>query len=350
MKKDIGIGIIGIGMGISSFKLNEVKESRFEVRGVCSARPKEKARRILDRWGIDYYTNDYNELIAREDVDIIGVYSPDKMHYEHCRAALYAGKHVVITKPITEKSEDAIDIARLAAKKKLKILVGQTLRFEPQTVALKQMFDDGSLGKYIFVESHYIHDMREMYRLTPWRLEKNWIVGAGCHPIDAVRWYLGDINEIHAFGNQGKVSDYAGMDNFIINMKFDSGAIARVLLLIGVVESPEPMMKISVFGNRGSGFATHTDNKGGILKAVLDKAKKESMVDIDFPAERGLDIYGHTETVIRYMKYFEDCIVNDIEPSPNAVDGAKTLIASESVLRSINEGKAIEIDNDFMDK
>jgi predicted dehydrogenase len=190
--------------------------------------------------------------------------------------------------------------------------------------------------------------MREMYRLTPWRLEKNWIVGAGCHPIDAVRWFLGDILEIHAFGSKGKVSDYTGMDNFTINMKFTDGIIARVLLLIGAIESPEPMMKISVFGNKGSGFATHTDNKGGVLETVLDKNLKKPVARMDFPPEHGLDIYGHTNTIIRYMKYFEDCLTNDTEPSPNAVDGAKTLIASESVILSIRDGKVIKIDNEIL--
>ncbi len=348
MSKDIGIGIIGLGMGVSSFKLNAIPGSRLEVRGVCSARPIKEARKIIDEWGIDYYTNDHNELVSRKDIDVICIYSPDKMHFQQCKAALEAGKHVVVTKPITEKSEDAIKLAKISKKKNLKFLVGQTLRFEPQAVELKKIFDQDKFGKSIFIGSHYIHDMRKMYKLTPWRLQKKWIIGAGCHPIDAVRWFAGDISEVHAFGNNGGLSEYKGIDNFVINLKTQKGLIARVLLLIGTVRSPEPMMKISVFGKKGSGYATYTDNKGGFLKVLLDDDEKGE-ISSQFLPEQGLDIYGHTETVIRYMRYFEDCIVNDKIPEPDAEDGAKALIISEAVLKSIKEKRIVKIDNSFMD-
>ena len=344
MAKDIGVGVIGLGMGVSMFPLNHDDRSRLVVRGVCSARSAPAARPLLEPYGIEHYTNDYADLIARKDIEIISVYSPDKLHFEHCRAALRAGKHVVCTKPITETSQEAFELAALAATKGLKVLVGQTLRFERQSMGLRKLFDEGQLGDVIFVESHYLHDMREMYRITPWRLEKNWLIGAGCHPIDAVRWFLGDPAEVHAYANRGGVSDYRGNDNFMISMRTGEGRIGRVLLLIGCIHSPEPMQKLSVFGTRGTATSTFTDNEGGKLEFVYDGIETLPAARMDFPSGTDVDRYGHTQTVLRYMSYFERCLIEDREPSPNAFDGAKTVLVAEAALESICKDKPVKPD------
>jgi len=352
VNKDIGLGIIGLGMGSGNLKLNEREDSRFKVRGICSARSKEKARSILEKWNVNFYTNDYKELVKRKDIDVVGVYSPNNLHAIHCEAALKAGKHVVCTKPLTENLEDAIQLVNLVKKTGLKFLVGQTLRFEPQTTALRRFYDDGEIGEIIFAEAHYIHDSRTVFKATPWRETQklNPIYGGMCHPIDGLRWFLGDIDEVHAYSAVGGVTIYADppeMNNFIINIKFKNGVIARALGLFDLVEPPEPMMKLSVFGRKGSGISTHTDNKGGSLDFVYDKVEHKPVSHMEFPPEPGIDIYGHTKTIGRYMDHFEDCIINDKEPSPNVIDGAKTISAGNAAYKSIKNGKAEKVFNEF---
>ncbi len=99
MKKDIGIGVIGIGMGIGLTYLNDEPDSTMEVRGLC-ALPLEKARKACEKNGICFYTDDYKALIAKKDIDVIAVYSPDHMHAKHIIDALNADKHVIVTKPM----------------------------------------------------------------------------------------------------------------------------------------------------------------------------------------------------------------------------------------------------------
>ncbi len=350
MEKDINIGVIGLGYGATLFPLNIKEDSRLKVTAICALRDKKAAQPFMDKWGVSYYTDNYRELASKSDIDIIGVFTPDNLHYEHVKAALEAGKHVVITKPLTDNVDQAIELAKLAKKNKLKVMVGQSLRFELQSMALKTLLDDGDLGKVIFTEAHYLHDMREVLKRTPWRLKKKWLLGAGCHPIDAVRWVGGDIARLQAFANRGKVTDYQSNDNFSINIEFENGAIGRVLLLVGCIQSPEPQMKLSVFGSKGSGLSSSIEGKEAIARVVLDKIIKRPIIDIDLPDEPEIDAgaySSHTQNVLRYMAHFEDCIVNDKEPSPNATDGAKTLIAAQAAQESIDTGKIIEIDNEI---
>src|SRR6185436_5166008 len=98
--KDIGVGVIGLGQGEDVLlAVHRDPGSRFEVRSVC-ARRGARAREVAERYGVSHWSTDYREVIAREDVQVVGVYSPDHLHGEQCIAALEAGKHVVCTKPL----------------------------------------------------------------------------------------------------------------------------------------------------------------------------------------------------------------------------------------------------------
>src|SRR5579883_2326320 len=167
--KDIGIGVIGIGMGLTLAAINREASSRMVVCGLCATR-RDRLEAAAQQWGIDFITTDYRELIARPDVDVVGVYSPDHLHAEHALAALRAGKHVICTKPMVTRVEDAVELVRLVDQTGLKFLVGQTMRFDPQFATAKRMLDDGDLGTIAWAEAHYVHDLRHILPLTPWRL------------------------------------------------------------------------------------------------------------------------------------------------------------------------------------
>ncbi len=347
-KKDIGVGVIGVGMGSSMFPLNRLEDSRFEVRGICSQH-EDKLKALDEEWGFGFYTTDYGELIKRRDIDVIGVYSPDHLHYQHCKEALNAGKHVVCTKPLTNELDHAVELVELVRRSGLKFLVGQTMRYDPQFAATKRFFDDGEIGRILFAEAHYLHDLRPVFEMTPWRLSapQDLMYGGACHPVDILRWFLGDIEEVHAYGGKGGLSSYPLMDNFTLNVKFASGTIGRILGLYGVVEPPEPMMKLSLYGDKMNVVAEYSDNKGGQVSVVWDKVEYRPVSKMEFPAELGVDVYGHTKTALRYMKHFEDCLINDREPVPNVVDGAKTISVGHAAYQSISEGKPVKVLNEF---
>jgi predicted dehydrogenase len=194
ISKDIGLGIIGLGMGQDLYLLHNDPAYRFEVRGVCSATV-EKARTVAEKNGTPFWTNDYTALIERDDIDVIGVYSPGHLHGIHCIAALEAGKHVVFTKPLVGPAhgegvlEECEHIVQLVREKNLKFLVGQTMRFDPEFQAAKRFYEDGDIGETILAEAHYVHDIGGVAEYTPWRVEapQDFLFGGACHPIDILR-------------------------------------------------------------------------------------------------------------------------------------------------------------------
>ena len=101
------------------------------------------------------------------------------------------------------------------------------------------------------------------------------------------------------------------MDNFTLNVKFKNGVIGRILGIYGVIEPPEHMMKVVLYGSKMNVKAEFSDNKGGMVSVVWDKVEYRPEAMMEFPKELGVDVYGHTKTVLRYMKHFEECVLKE---------------------------------------
>ena len=112
----------------------------------------------------------------------------------------------------------------------------------------KRACDAGEIGELFMAEAHYVHDLRPVYAKTPWRtsMPQDLILGGACHPIDLLRWFMGDIDEVHCFGlRSGVAPEYPQEDCFFINIKFKSGKIGRVANLLGIVHPGTVPMKQS---------------------------------------------------------------------------------------------------------
>ncbi len=344
----IRLGVIGMGesnMASTLVLLCDEPDLRYEITAACAGSPA-TVDAIRARYQIPIVCTDYRELVTRDDVDVVAVFSPDHLHAEHCRAALENGKHVVCTKPMVTCLEDAQALVDLARDKNRKFLVGQTMRFDRQFLMAKKQYEDGDLGRLIAIESHYIHDMRPVYEFTPWRLDvpQDFMFGGCVHSLDVIRAFAGDIESVHAIANKGGMTEgYPIEDNFFINVRFKSGVIGRVSGLYGVVHPPVPMMQFRIFGDKGSLQADFTDNEPGEVRVVLDDDPKHQPVVTDFPPEIDLSAYGHGATVIRYMRHFQDCIDNDQAPVPNVLDGANSVAAGVAAWDSIKTGRAVDV-------
>ena len=347
MGKDIGIGVIGIGMGSTLLPINHVPDSQLVVRGLCS-RSADKVSALAREWDIPFWTTDYRELVSRDDIQVIGVYSPDHLHAEHCATALEAGKHVICTKPMVTSVEDAERLVRLVDRTGLKFLVGQTMRFDPEFAGAKRMLDDGDLGEVIWAEGHYVHDLRTFAYATPWRLTapQDLMYGGASHPIDMLRWFLGDMSEVHCLSNRSGLSEYPMDENFVINVCFNGGQIGRVLAAFGCVHPPMPMMGLGLYGTKGSLIADFTDKKGGNIRVAYDKLETLPAGVFPFPAETE-GAYGHGQTVMRYLDHFEDCLFHDKEPNPGVRDGAKSVAVCAAAWESARTGKVVKPRQEF---
>ncbi len=328
MGKEIGVGVIGLGMGANMLAINQDPTSSMQVRALCDSDP-DRLERLGREHGITHLTSDYQELALQPDVDVVGIYSPDHLHMQHIEAAVAAGKHIICTKPMVVSLEEALRVVQLVQMAGVKFLTGQTSRFRPNFMAAKKLFDDGDLGRILFAEAHYVHDMRTVMDRTAWRHEhpQDWLYGGACHPIDLLRWFLGDVDEVFTYAACSHMDDRYPADkhdNFLINLRFRSGVIARIMAVYGLVEAPVPQLGLSIFGDKGS-FVND--------RFVLDKIQGQPEMSLEFRREA-----GHGQEVIRYMRHFEECLREDKRPLIDEVAGAKVIATASACWESIRTG------------
>ena len=348
----IGVGVIGMNptnMGSTMTLLKDVPDLKYEIRGICAKRA-EVLEAYARQIGVDFWTTDYRELVSRDDIGVIAVYSPDHLHAEHCLAAVEAGKHVLCTKPMVTNLEDAKKLVGAVKAKGVKFLVGQTMRFDLQFLTMRRFFDDGDLGEIMAAEAYYVHDMREVYGFTPWRLSvpQDLMFGGVVHPVDILRCFLGDVEEVHAYGAKAKLTpEFPQPNNFFLNLQFSSGQIGRAMGLYDVVHPPMPMMQVALYGTKGTMIGDFTDNKGGQVKLMLDKMTAREPLQMTCPPETDTSVYGHGQTVIRYMRHLQQCLESDLEPNPNVVEGAKSVAVGVAAWESIRTGRPVKVYNEF---
>ena len=251
------LGLIGVGHGSTLMQVNspEHDDVPMRVTAVCDVNEGRMAAAAAE-YGVSRTTTDFRELVEGDDIDVVGVYSPGPLHADQVVAALDAGKHVMVTKSMVYSIEEAERLVEAVDRTGLVLLVTQTMRGDAKHMESKRLCDSGVIGDLLVGEATYIHDLRPVYARTPWRTQmpQDLLLGGACHPIDALRWFFGDVDEVHCYGLRGGVAkDYPQEDNFVINLRFRSGRIGRVAALCGVVHPPTLLMNgLNLYGTRGS--------------------------------------------------------------------------------------------------
>jgi UDP-N-acetylglucosamine 3-dehydrogenase len=147
MAQDIGVGVVGIGVFGELHARVCAESAEMRLVAACSRRQASVAP-LAERYGI-WTTTDHAELVARPDVDMVIVCSPDRLHCQHAVAALEAGKHAFVEKPMAttvDECDRMIDAARCSGAR---LTVGQILRFVPRYAAAHERIAAGGIGDLI---------------------------------------------------------------------------------------------------------------------------------------------------------------------------------------------------------
>lgn len=347
-KPVINAGVIGLGMGQSLFVAHEMPDSTVRVTAICDSN-EERLAEVKKARSVPFATPDWRELIARDDLDVIGVYSPDPLHAEHVLTALDSGKHVICTKPMVASLDDAKRILAKVRETELKFLVGQTCRFNQHRAAAKRLVDEGRYGRLVYVEATYNHDMRSVMDATPWRHEmpQDLLYGGLCHPMDLVMWVGGRVETISAVASRGNLDARypPGFDtNYLANVRFANGAIGRVIGLYDFIH-PEgmPYIELTISGTE----AASCEHR---ITWQRDHRQKKVEEIGQYADERheGADYGGHQDEVAQYVRHFERCLREDLDPEPGALTGTRVVAALDAVRRSAaKNGAAVSVEWDF---
>ncbi len=166
------VGVIGYGYWGPNIVRNFNSLQGTRVVRVCDAQPEALARAARAHAGIEL-TSIASDVLSATDIDVVAVVTPVWTHFDLALEALNNGKHVFVEKPFTSTVEQAEQLIELAEKKGLTIMVDHTFLFTGAVRKIRQLVEDGTLGKLYYYDSMRVnlglfqHDVNVLWDLAP---------------------------------------------------------------------------------------------------------------------------------------------------------------------------------------
>jgi predicted dehydrogenase len=342
-EKTIGVGMLGYAF-MGRAHTNAFKKLPYfyypppaepVLEGICG-RNEPAVQEAAQRFGYRYATTDWKKLVDDPAIELFDNNGPNNVHKEPCIAALQAGKHTIVEKPLALDVDEAramVEVAQAAEKQGIKNMVSFSNRFCPAVLLARRLIQEGKIGNIYHFRAAFLQD----WLLDPnfplaWRLKKE-VAGSGvlgdlnAHSIDMARFLTGlEISEacgitetfikerpvpLEASGLSGKGGEEKGavtVDDASLGMfRFDNGALGSIEAT-RFATGRKSLWQIEVYGSRGA------------LQFELTQNNLLQYFSVDDP----LEVQGfRTILVTNLLQYFS---VDD----PLEVQGFRTILVTEA--------------------
>jgi predicted dehydrogenase len=247
-----------------------------ELAAICSGR-RERAETAARSAGIPLAFDDYREMIAIADLDLVAVATPVATHAPITIAALAAGCNVLCEKPTALNAAEAAAMLRAAEAAGVVHMIDHELRFNPTRARVAELIADGYVGRVTYAAIRSVSAMRaDPARPWDWwsdRLAGGGALGAsGSHQVDLLRWWLGEFVAVSGQlatyvrarpdpNRDGELREVSSDDQFSFIGRLASGATAHVF--VSYVAHHGGSNQIEVHGDAGSLVIDHDDRLWG---------------------------------------------------------------------------------------
>lgn len=265
MQKKYKVGLIGFSIGGHVFHAPFIDENTDLELYKVTARKPEQQQMLAERYPQSIGVLSADDIIQDPQVDIVVVATSNDVHFSLAKAALEAGKHVVVEKPFTNTTAEADELIALAKAKGLLLSVHHNARFHSDFKTVRKVIESGRLGRLVNYEARFDR-FRNFLRPGAWR-EAN-LPGSGihydlgAHLIDQALQLFGHPERV--FADLRVQRDNAkAIDDFEIILSYPQLKVS----LKGQMLAKEPTARFALYGTNGSFVKWGTDPQENILRA-----------------------------------------------------------------------------------
>ena len=284
-EREVRIGIAGYGMMGRAHSYAYTALPSLRKVGVSpklvliSGRDRERVARAAGAYGFAEWTEDWRELVARQDIDIVDICTPPGTHAEIATAAVQAGKAVICEKPLAVTYAEARGAADAAEKARVLNAIGFNYRRLPAVSLMKRMIDEGAIGKVRLWRGVWLSDEFVDPAIPfDWRFDRSMgastIADLGSHLIDMALWMVGDVADVAAQS-----------ETFVRERSNPAGAGA---------------LKVSV-DDASSALLRFSSGARGVLEMARVAPRRPCDFTIEVNGERGTLVFDYTR--LNELKY-----------------------------------------------
>jgi len=288
MSDALGVAVVGLGVGEQHARTFRALP-QCQLKWLCDL-DLSKAHALAAELQVPGVTADFQTVLADPAVQIISIASYDDAHAAQVVAALRAGKHVFVEKPLCQTEAELQQIQRAWAEAggRLKLASNLVLRAAPLYQWLRAKIQAGDFGQIYAFDGEYLYG--RLHKLTDgWRRDvEHYSVmhGGGIHLIDLMLWLLGERpTTATAFGNRLATADtkFRYEDFVAASLQMPSGLAARIVANFGCVQRHQHVVRI--YGTRATFLY---DDAGPRLHLTRDPAVAASMITLaPLPPSKG---------------------------------------------------------------
>lgn len=296
-----------------------------EVTWICDSDPG-RLGRAADRFPVSRATTDYESILAADDVDAVVLATPVFTHKRLAAAAIAAGKHVFVEKPLAPSGDEASELVAAAEEAGLTLMCGHTFLYSPPVRQVKEILASGELGELHFITSSRVN-------LGPYRSDVSVIADLGPHDFSILRYWLeASPTRVAAVGRDVISAGIA--DVAFVDLTFPDGLLANIELSW---LAPSKLRRTTIVGSRK--MLVYEDGATEPLRlhdSGIDYRDPKTFGEYQLSYRTG-DIISlrvaATEPIVAELLDFVTCVRTGATPSSDtevALDVIRTVEAAEA--------------------
>lgn len=297
---------------------------------------------IGNRFGVKRRFQDYRDLFYWKEIDAVSVATPDFAHREVVVAALEAGAHVLVEKPLDTTVEGCEAIRQAAASAGKWVMVDFHNRWNPAFVEAKRAIESGETGRLVSAHFRLSNTKYVPTRMLKWADRTNVLWFLGSHAIDLLNWLFDSRpRRVYAVERSGILSNLGveTPDLFHATVEFADGGVAS-LEHVWILPEGEPSMvdlKCSLVGEKGSIYIDTTHHRA-VQCYTAASARYGDVIAAP-------EIHGQARGfAVESIRHFVECVVNNRRPLVGIEEGLAATRTICAILDSAASGMPVEID------
>lgn len=331
----IGVGIIGAGIMGRSHAAGLAADTRTELIQVAGL-PVETAESLVDQFG-GTATDDYHDVLADPAISLVTVATPDHLHHEICLAALAAGKHVYIEKPLTTDLAQADALLEQSARSDSILMTAFNHRWIPAYNEAYETIRAGGIGRPVMGYARKNDRIHVATTMLSWAAQTTpaWFLSS--HDIDLVNWFMDDRPvEVFATAIEGVLTG-RGIDTpdaIQAQVRYRNGAVAT-FESCWIYPDTFPTMTDSFIEVIGTDGVLH-------LPRTSDQLEVATAKGFDYPRTSvGADVHGvRLGAVTAALQHMINCVLTGEQPLVSARSSRDVIATLDALHRSLKIGRA----------
>ncbi len=336
----VGFGLIGCGIWGHMHARAYTASPLARLVSVCDQDPG-RAGALAAEFGVSEHGTDWRALLARSDIQAVGIATPDFAHGEIALAALEAGKHVLVEKPLATTVEECERIVATQKSKGSKLMVDFHNRWSIPFVSLRRAIAAGQLGSLLLLNIR-LNDTRFVpTRMLSWAAKSSPLQFLGSHVVDLIHFLSGaSVTRVYSV-SRSAVLKTLGIDTpdfYQSILELSTGGTAMVENC-WIVDEHAPNVydfQCEMIGSEGSAYVNASHHR----MAELYCEKGAELLDVAGAA----DLYGKpVGFAMASIQHFIDCVANDTPPMVTGEDGLAVARVLAAIERSAQTGLPVAV-------